>query len=87
MNNTTSNTIHRITARNSDNQWEWDGSAFIKTSGGDFNANPEAWDEALASFRTEFNHASKAKLILEKITFGEDDEAEAEVEELISVSA
>lgn len=67
-------TTFAITARNSDNQWNWDGSEFVKNGRGDsttFPCNPEEWDAAKKVFADEFRPESKAGLHLVRSEFDE----------------
>jgi len=78
-------TTYTITARNSDNQWNWDGFEFLKNGRGDattLQCDPIEWNAAKKSFHCQFRAESQAILKLEKSIY--DDESEDFVDEVIS---
>ena len=82
-------TTYHIAARNSDNQWNWNGSTFEKSGRGDsttFECPASEWALALEVFRTEFDPISDAVLKLVKVTF-DDETEEFEDEEIERATA
>jgi len=83
------NVTHNITARNKDNQWNWNGFDFVQSGRGDsttLECDPSEWEAAKAAFAYQFADTAAAVLTLEKVTFDEDTE-EFEEESIETVTA